>query len=218
MEQYRKLSADLAASQASLEAQKKRLSEIEASEAELKTLRESVKTAKTEFAEWDLLRRAFGPDGIQALELDALAPGIAEVANDILAGAYGDRFKISFETTRIGGTGKKSHQIEDFLIYVTDSQDGDMRLLDYLSGGEAVWVKRAIYDAFSFIRRKNTGLLFKTAFQDEADGALDAESKISYARMLESAHYENKMRHTIIITHSDSVKALISQTIDMEAL
>lgn len=218
MDKYRQLTADLASNQASLDAQQKRLTEIENQEAELKTLRESVKTAKTEFAEWDLLKRAFGPDGIQALELDALAPGIAEVANDILSAAYGERFRISFETTRIGGTGKKCRMIEDFLIYVNDRQDGESTLLENKSGGEAVWIKRAIYDAFAYIRNKNTGLSFKTAFQDEADGALDAESKVNYARMLESAHHENKMQHTIVITHSDSVKSMILQTIDMEEL
>jgi hypothetical protein len=36
--------------------------------------------------------------------------------------------------------------------------------------------------------------------------------------MLEAAHSESKLRHTIIITHSDEVKAMIEQKIDMEAL
>lgn len=218
MEQYRKLSADLAASQASLEAQKKRLSEIEASEAELKTLRESVKTAKTEFAEWDLLRRAFGPDGIQALELDALAPGIAEVANDILTASFGDRFRVEFQTTRIAGTGKKTKQVEDFLIYVIDTQDGESTLLENKSGGEAVWIKRAIYSAFAIIRARNTGFRFLTSFQDESDGALDSASKVAYAGMLAAEHETAKLKHTVIITHSEEVKAMIEQKIDMESI
>ena len=53
--------------------------------------------------EWEYLQRACGPDGIQALELDAMGPGIAEVANTILESAYGSRFRIEFRTTRIGG-------------------------------------------------------------------------------------------------------------------
>jgi DNA repair exonuclease SbcCD ATPase subunit len=88
--------------------------------------------------------------------------------------------------------------------------------LDNLSGGESVWVKRAIYDTFAVVRKRNTNFCFKTAFQDETDGALDAESKIRYAGMLESVHFENKMKHTIIITHSDSVKASIPQQINMD--
>ena len=104
------------------------------------------------------------------------------------------------------------------MIFVTDSEDGERRLLDNLSGGESVWVKRAIYDAFSVIRKRNTGFSFMTAFQDETDGALDADAKVLYTRMLEAAHFENKMRHTVIITHSDSVKASILQQINMEIL
>jgi hypothetical protein len=36
--------------------------------------------------------------------------------------------------------------------------------------------------------------------------------------MLEAAHAESKLRHTVIITHSNEVKAMIEQKIDMEAL
>ncbi len=216
-EKYRTLTADLASSEASLDAQKKRLAEIEASEAELKSLRESVKTAKTEFAEWDLLRRAFGPDGIQALELDALAPGIAQVANDILMASFGDRFRIEFQTTRMAGAGKNTKQVEDFLIYVIDTLDGEATLLENKSGGEAVWIKRAIYSAFAIIRSRNTGFRFLTSFQDEADGALDSASKVAYCDMLGAEHETAKLKHTIIITHSEEVKAMIDQKIDMES-
>lgn len=218
MDKYRQLTADLASNQASLDAQQKRIAEIENQEAELKTLRESVKTAKTEFAEWDLLKRAFGPDGIQALELDALAPGIAEVANDILTASFGDRFRVEFQTTRIAGTGKKVKQVEDFLIYVIDTQDGESTLLENKSGGEAVWIKRAIYSAFAIIRARNTGFRFLTSFQDESDGALDSASKVAYAGMLAAEHETAKLKHTVIITHSEEVKAMIDQKIDMESI
>jgi hypothetical protein len=36
--------------------------------------------------------------------------------------------------------------------------------------------------------------------------------------MLEAAHEESKLRHTIIITHSNGVKAMIDQKIDIEEL
>lgn len=217
-EKYRQLTADLASNQASLDAQKKRLAEIEAQETELDTLKESVKSAKTEFAEWDLLRRAFGPDGIQALELDALAPGIADVANEILEKSFGTRFRVEFRTTRIAGAGKNTKQVEDFQIIVIDTEDGEETLLEMKSGGEAVWIKRAIYSAFAIIRARNTGFRFLTCFQDESDGALDSDAKIAYHAMLEAEHDTAKLKHTIIITHSEEVKAMIAQKIEMAAL
>jgi DNA repair exonuclease SbcCD ATPase subunit len=150
--------------------------------------------------------------------LDALAPGISDTANKILESAYGDRYRISIETTRIGGAGKKTKQIEDFVIKVIDNEYGEQANLEDKSGGEAVWIKRAIYDAFSVIRKRNTDFVFLTCFQDEADGQLDSKAKTSYCRMLEAAHAESKLRHTIIITHSNEVKAMIEQKIDMEEL
>ncbi|MDR1278807.1 MAG: hypothetical protein LBK02_08650, partial [Treponema sp.] len=229
IEEARKKHADLMADytgvreiiarhRAEVEARQEELEKIITKEAELGALRETLAAAMAERAEWDLIARGFGRDGIQALELDALAPGIAETANRILSSAYGERFRIEIRTTRMGGAGKKTRQIEDFLIYVIDAADGEAVLLDDKSGGESVWIKRAIYDAFAVIRKRNTGFAFLTCFQDEADGALDSAAKTAYCRMLEAAHAESALRHTVIITHSEEVKAMIPQKIDMEEL
>jgi exonuclease SbcC len=215
-EKFTSVKAELAGINATIEAEKKSLAEIAESEKELEKVRKEAEKAKSESVEWELVSKAFGKDGIQALELDALAPGIAETANRILKSGYGDRFSISIETTRIGGSGKKTKQIEDFKIMVND--DGDVTALENKSGGESVWIKRAIYDAFAVIRRRNTGFAFLTCFQDETDGALDASAKTAYCRMLEASHEAGKLRHTIIITHSNEVRAMIEQKIAMESL
>lgn len=210
------LKSEIAASTATIEADRKKLAEIAESEKELEKIKKDSEAAKIESTEWELVSKAFGKDGIQALELDALAPGISETANRILKSGYGDRFSISIETTRIGGSGKKTKQIEDFKIMVNDN--GDVATLENKSGGEAVWIKRAIYDAFAVIRRRNTGFAFLTCFQDETDGALDASAKTAYCRMLEASHDAAKLRHTIMITHSNEVKSMIEQKIAMESL
>ena len=210
------LKSEIAASTATIEADRKKLAEIAESEKELEKIKKDSESAKIESTEWELVSKAFGKDGIQALELDALAPGISETANRILKSGYGDRFSISIETTRIGGSGKKTKQIEDFKIMVNDN--GDVATLENKSGGEAVWIKRAIYDAFAVIRRRNTGFAFLTCFQDETDGALDASAKTAYCRMLEASHDAAKLRHTIMITHSNEVKSMIEQKIAMESL
>ncbi|MHB9294170.1 hypothetical protein Holit_03297 [Hollandina sp. SP2] len=217
-EQYTAVKTEIARTEANIEAAKKTLAEITEKEKDFTTLNRDSRNAATEGREWELISKAFGKDGIQALELDALAPGISETANRILKSAYGDRFRIEIRTTRLGGTGKKTKQIEDFLIYVIDSEDGEAVLLDDKSGGEAVWIKRAIYDAFAVIRKRNTNFAFLTCFQDETDGALDSAAKTAYCQMLEAAHEESRLRHTIIITHSNEVKAMIDQKIEMEEL
>jgi cytochrome c1 len=69
---------------------------------------------------------AFGEYGIQALELDALAPSIAAVSNKLLTEAYGGRYQVEFRTTRIAGKGSKTKMIEDFEIYILDTETGDV--------------------------------------------------------------------------------------------
>lgn len=174
-------------------------------------------------AEWRLLERALGPDGVQALELDAMSPEIQATANRLLAVAREanpvtpfDRLRI--DTTRLGGSGKNRRQIEDFLVYCHDTRDDSWIEISMLSGGESVWVREAIYEAFAVRRARASGLRFLTAVADEADGALDPEARVAYVRMLETAHAESGRRHTIVITQSEAVQQMIPQRIDMAEL
>jgi len=208
----------LATVRAQAESLRQQLEELKAKAEELAAVQGALATAELDRAAWQYLERSCGPDGIQALELDAMGPGIAEIANRLLSAAYGSRFAIEFRTTRIGGAGAKRRQIEDFQIAVLDSEHGTEQLLETLSGGEAVWIKRAIYDAFGIIRDRSTGQRFLTCFQDEADGALDQEARLAYFRMLEAAHLEAGRRHTLVITHSQEAQEMIAQRIRMEDL
>ena len=217
-EQYTETDKELTRLNTEIDGLKKQIAEKEAELEDLKALDKERKIKEADLTEWQYLQRACGPDGIQALELDAMGPGIAEVANSILESAYGARFQIEFRTTRIGGSGSKTKQIEDFQIWIHDSQSGDEQLLETLSGGESVWIKNAIYSAFGIIRARKTGTQFLTVYMDEADGALDPEARTSYFRMLEKAHQEAGRYHTIIITHSIDAQEMIGQRIEMTAL
>ena len=194
------------------------IADLKAKKRDLLLLTEVITKLQQEASDWRILERACGRDGIQALELDALAPNIAEVANRILQAAYGSKFLLEFRTTRLSGSGSRMKQIETFDIYVIDNEDGTEQTLETLSGGESVWIKKAIYDAFGIIRARNTGTKFLTAIQDEADGALDPAAKERYFRMLEEAHTESGRHQTIIITHSREIQEMIQQTIDITAL
>jgi len=165
--------------------------------------------------EWRMLERACGPNGIQALELDALAPSITAIANRLLSSTYGARFLVKIETTRTGGNGSKVKQIEDFRIVVRDTERNAEQELDTLSGGESVWIKKALYDAFGIIRAQNTGIQFATVMLDEADGALDSQARERYLAMIEAAHQESERAHTIVITHSREAQQRIPQSIQI---
>ena len=215
---YRQKRDILKGLEASIAALEKQIYEMGKKAGELLQLKVAVEGKQIDAAEWRYLERACGPDGIQALELDAMGPGIAEIANRLLQAAYGSRFQVEFRTTRMGGQGSKRKQIEDFQIIVHDSEDGSEAPYEWMSGGEGVWIKRAIYDAFGIVRDQNTGQRFLTVFQDEADGALDTEARLAYFRMLEAAHQESGRHHTIIITHSQEAQEMVAQRIVMSEL
>jgi DNA repair exonuclease SbcCD ATPase subunit len=200
---------------AKLEAAQKSLAAIQKQKCELEELRASLAKMEAEAAEWRYLEQACGPDGIQALELDALGPGIAETTNKILSSAYGSRFAIEIKTTRIAGKGKSTRQVEDFAIVVLDNEMLTEQPIETLSGGESVWIRFALFSAFSIIRDRTIGLRFLTKIFDEADGALDAESRQKYFAMIEAAHLESGTRHTIVVTHSPDLQEAIQQRIVM---
>jgi len=180
--------------------------------------KEAIKSSIDIIASWKLVQRGLSRDGIQALELDALAPAIADEANLLLVDAYGPKFSIRFQTTKEVGSGSNVHQAEDFEVYITDNElDIDdlsnEQKLSTLSGGELVWINKALYDAFGIIRERNTGLSYVTNFQDEADGALSPENKHLYLSMVEKAHQAAGRYHTVLITHDLVIQASVQQQI-----
>jgi DNA repair exonuclease SbcCD ATPase subunit len=220
--QYSDCNRTIATLEAEIAGIEKQLGDIEERKREIERLQGEIGTKRADLDTWRFIQRALGRDGVQALELDALAPSIAEVANRLLQRAYGPRFEIEFRTTRDAGTGKNKHQVEDFEIYVHDHEEGEPSLqiqtLGTMSGGERVWIMKALCDAFGIIREKNTGLQYMTTFQDEADGALSPEKKHLYLQMVEAAHAESGRHHTVYITHDSGIQDAIPQQIKVSEL
>lgn len=212
-----------AATQAKLEAAQKQLASIERQKCELETLRTSIASMESEAAEWRYLEAATGPDGIPALELDALGPSIAAEANKLLAVLKDYEIDnhydaIRFDTTRLAGKGAKTRQIEDFTIYCHDTQHDDWVDFALISVGEAVWVDTALMDAFAIIRDRNSGKRSLTQWRDESDAALDAESRRAYFALLQAAHDASGRYQTVVTTHSPEAQEMIAQRIDMREL
>tara|TARA_Y100000310_G_scaffold269827_1_gene283292 strand:- start:2803 stop:6240 length:3438 start_codon:yes stop_codon:yes gene_type:complete len=210
-----RLSTELARLNSDIQHHADRLSEIETLKTKVVELTREIERLSATRAKWAYIQTACGKDGIQALELDALSPAITDTTNNLLQAAYGSRFSIEIRTTKVSGSGSRTKQIEVFNIVVHDSE-GDERTLEMLSGGERVWIRKAIYDAFAIVRARSTGLEFATVFLDEADGALDSESTMMYFRMIAAAHEQSKRAHTIVITHSEIAQEIIGQSINME--
>lgn len=161
---------------------------------------------------WRLLQRACSKDGIPALELDAAGPGISGIANELLASSFGAKFQISFETTKLSKDRKK--QLETFNIIVY-GEDGEKRIED-LSGGERVWIERAISEAIAIYMSERSGNQFLTTFQDESDGALDPDNKQNYFSLLRQSFRVGRRYYTFIITQSPDIWEQVAQRIHLK--
>ena len=178
---------------------------------DIKQKMDTVNILRNDFQEYLILEQAFSNTGIQALELEAVAPDIAALTNNILLESYGDKFTVSFTTLRQG----KTKIVDDFSIDVTNNETGWTTPIELLSEGEKVWIIQALYYAFSIIRMEKTGFCFKVRFVDESDGALDTEMRLKYLNMIKSAHKLGSSRLTVMITHSQELKDIIQQSISL---
>lgn len=212
---YRAATSQKASIEAVIQHALEDLVKIKAMEDQISEYRRIAGEETRQHAEWDLVAKACGKDGIQALELDAVCPTVAKVTSKLLEEYEEGRYSIRFDTTR---DGSKGNQIEDFLIMVIDSQDGNEQELYTLSGGEGVWVRKALQDAFGIIRGQNSGIKYLTGILDEADGALHADSRVSYYRMIGNAHSQSLRTHTVVVTHSPEIQDMLDQRIEVTEL
>lgn len=221
------VSEKLAYEEAKLQREKNRRADIEASiksaEKENSRYRKEIEKAedkkkemssrKKRVEDYQFIEDAFSNNGIPAIELRESAPEIAMTANKILSESYGNRFEIRFGSTSELKSGRKAN--EDFNILVYDSDNGDEKTIDLVSSGERIWIKQALFYAFSIVQMNRTGFNFRTRLIDESDGSLDGTLRPKYLKMVEAAHRLADARLTVLITHSQEIKDIAQQFIEM---
>ncbi len=149
-------------------------------------------------AVWEHLAIAFGPEGIQALKIDAAGPQVEQLVKSLLEECYGTRFAIQFQTQRIlkgGGTSDK-----EFDIRVLDAEK-PTALIGEKSGGERVILGEALSLALSLFGGLRAGARVEEIIRDEADGALSTERAQAYFEMLCKAVELGHLHRVYFITH-----------------
>ncbi len=154
-------------------------------------------------ADWAFLEKAYGRDGIQALELDAAGPGLSELVNDLLTSCYGNRFEVRFITQVPKKDGKGSKEIFD--LEVTDHEEGRVGTLDDLSGGEKVPIGEAVSLALAIYAGRHSGHHFETLFRDETVGACDPQNANQYVAMLRRALLVGGFYQIVFIAQQEQV-------------
>lgn len=164
---------------------------------------DQLRQAQDAQADWQVLADALGRDGIQALEIDAAGPGIAELCNELLASCYGPRFSLRFETLRQNKTNDGAQEVFDIVAL----DNGEERRLEALSGGEKVIVREALALALAIWNARRSGVRWRTIIRDETAGALSEFNALAYVTMLRRALDLGGFVQVIFISHQREVTA-----------
>lgn len=166
----------------------------------------------SEVAEWTIMAKALGDEGIIALEIDDAGPSISKLANDLLREVYGNRLTIRIDTQDT--TGKKLK--EDFDITVIDGRSNKTKSIKKVSGGEKEILEDLIPKAVSLFNKERTGRGSSTLFTDERDGALDAAKKRAFFLMKTRVQSLGNFRQEFCITHTPELVKMADGVIELK--
>lgn len=172
-----------------------------------------VAALEEDIAQWTLLAKALGPDGIVALSIDDAGPTLAAYANDLLLACYGPRYTVSIRTQ---GETAKGDLKETFDIRVFDGESGDEKSIRDMSGGQKVYINEAMTRSIALYQAQMHGRHYECLFSDESDGALDPEKKVQFARMKREVLKIGGYRQEIFISHAEAVQDCADVVINME--
>jgi exonuclease SbcC len=153
---------------------------------------------------YDILSTAFGPNGVPAMQIEAMKDQIEVLANNILQ--YGGQklsVLILLKEPKKSGDGVK----DVFKILV---KTGDRVIpLFRLSGGEAYWVDLSIRAALFLVWRvRNPDNLLDILMIDEGLGKIDDGKRRILIDVLK--YLSTKVKHILVITHTD-LKNLVDE-------
>lgn len=168
-----------------------------------------------EIAQWKLLAKGLGNDGVIALSIDDAGPALTRIVNDLLLACYGPRFTIAIQTQTTLANGEKR---EGFEIAVNDGENDSAKDFSVMSGGQKIWINECLTRGIALYRAQDTGQAFQTLFTDEADGPLDPERKRAFMRMKREVLRQGGYEREFFITHTPDLVDEADAVIDVVAL
>ena len=152
---------------------------------------------------WQFLARACGRDGIPALKMEHSCQEIEAITNDLLQSAFGTEWRISIQTQEPSADGKRMLEALNVIVH---RGAGDTPV-ENLSGGEEVWISRALELAIALLRVRSLNQPLETIFLDEADGALSEENAHRFYAVLEAAMRYGNLHRIFLISHRKAIQA-----------
>ncbi len=157
---------------------------------------------------WRYIQNKCGKDGIQALEINSIAPTITHYGNALLEYAMGAWAMVDFETLD-PETGK------EVLRPMVIDQDGDRVLVANRSGGQQVWAMKALRLAMTMVSKEKSGLDYLSAYADEDDSGLDIETAVNYTKLYRAFLVQGKFSKVFYISHKPQCVELADHIITL---
>lgn len=202
------------------------IEEISQKNAYCKTLSEKIESLRSvqsqaekihqEMAQFTLLSKALGKDGLIAYSIDDAGPEITSICNQIMSTCFESRFSVRLDTQKQIGTGEMRETLQ---IKVFDNhRGGEEQDLELVSGGEEVWINIALIRAIALYARFSNPHQTKTLYSDETDGPLDETNKRNFVALkryvMETGGYDREF----YISHTPELIRAADKVIDLPSL
>jgi exonuclease SbcC len=189
------------------------LSEIGKATVDLEGISQKIEYLNDEISQWATLEKAFGNDGIIALELDDAGPQVATVANELLK-EYGGRFQVRIDTQIAKADGKGNKEVFDISVF--DNETNEVKSIRKMSGGEKTWIEDSMTKAIALYLASSSGRRYEATFSDEKDGALDPTKKKEFFAAMRRAMELGGYRNLFTITQTPELQSMADAVIRLE--
>ena len=177
----------------------------------LKARQDKVDALNDEISNWVLLRHAL--KGIIDLSIEDAGPTIATLTNELLKQAYGPRFSVRIVTQRQQANGRL---VECFEISIIDNESGLESSILHKSGGECIWLDKALTDAVGLYHQQVSGVDYETLIADEAEDGLTQERKTMFYKMDRAMLERGGYRRKYCVSHNPEAWALADYVINLD--
>jgi exonuclease SbcC len=172
-----------------------------------------VDTLAQDLDDWTTLAKACGPRGVQAYEIDAAAPAISALCNDLLHACYGPRFSVRLSTVAAKASGGVKEVCD---LVVLDSERGTDGSAALKSGGERVIIGEALSLAIAIYNTRRSEIPMADLVRDECAGALDGDNARRYVAMVRKALDLGGFHRAFFVSHVPELWELADARLHVE--
>ena len=163
-----------------------------------------------DLAEWRELAADLGRTGLQADIVDAAAPTLTALTNDLLRAAGVLRWTVRFDTVKARKDGSEA---TGFPLYVRDEETGIEREARTYSGGETVLIGAGVSNAVAALACQRAGIEGPVLVRDESGAALDSENERAWMAMLRRTAMLVNASRVLVVSHSAGLRALCDSVV-----